>query len=86
MQFAGSSSIVVVNLLIMNKIGLEDGWKSIRIVYASKYKRSGLISIDRGGECIGPRDHWSQKIFGVARKYFKFQKQKKKEFIDQFID
>ena len=28
-----------------------------------------------GGKCIGPRDHWSQKIFGVARKYFKFQKQ-----------
>ena len=46
MQFAGSSSIVVVNLLIMNKIGLEDRWKNIRMVYASKYKGSGLISID----------------------------------------
>ena len=26
--------------------------------------------IYRGGKCIGPRDNWSQKIFGVARKYF----------------
>ena len=31
----------------------------------------------RGGKCIGPRDHWAQKILGVARKYFKFQKQKR---------
>ena len=46
MQFSGSSSVVVVNFLIMNKIGLQDRWKSIRIVYASKYKGSSLISID----------------------------------------
>ena len=31
----------------------------------------------RGGKCIGPQDHWSQKTFGVARKYSKFQKQKR---------
>ena len=28
------------------------------------------------GKCFGQQDHWSQKIFGVARKYFKFEKQK----------
>ena len=48
--------------------------KHMHLISTSELKenfpnKSIITAYSRGGKCIGPRDQWPQKIFGVARKY-----------------